>query len=223
MNRETAYRALVEKRKNHVFANDLINPSNTDFDIDEIDPWAQWQNNINAEIVVVGQEYANFETYIRTKALVERFSDRYEYPSNKNLKEYFEILGFDIGHPTNPNRENPIFFTNAVMGLKPGSMSSNFRTSWLKESREEFLKPLLDIIQPKIIIAIGAKATKSLGTIYGFKVTSHKNSVENSPFVSGQTYVFPVFHTGGLGLSNRPKHLQIADWTRIKDELLKLK
>lgn len=219
MDKKTSYLQLVDKRKKHSFSNGLTNPSDTQFDIEEIEPWAQWQNNIHAEILVVGQEYSDIETYKKTEAKVERFPDKFEYPANKNLKEYFEILGFDIGHPTKPNLQNPIFFTNAVMGLKPGTMSSNFKTSWLTESREEFLKPLITIIQPKIIIAIGSMATKTLGVIYDFKVSSHKNSVDNSPIISGQTLIFPVYHTGGLGLRNRPKVEQIADWSKIKNYL----
>jgi DNA polymerase len=219
MDKQIAYRELVNKRKKYRFNNGLTNPSETSYDIDEIDPWAQWQNNLNADILVVGQEYSDLDTFNRTEAKVERYSDRYEYPSNKNLKEYFEILGYDIGHPSYPNQSHPIFFTNAVMGLKSGSMSGNFRDSWLTESREHFLKPLIDIIQPKIIIAIGAKATKSLGVIYNFKVTSHKSMVENSPIKHGSKLIFPVYHIGGLGLSNRPKAQQIIDWTKIKNYL----
>ena len=219
MDKEIAYRQLVDKRKKHSFQNGLTNPFQTSFDIDEIDPWAQWQNNINADILVIGQEFANLDVYLRTEGKVERFLDKYEYPANKNLKEYFDILEYNIGHPLNPNKENKIFFTNAVSGLKSGSMSANFKDRWLTESREHFLKPLIDIIQPKFIIAIGSKATKTLGVIYDFKISSHKNIVDNSPIKSGSTLIFPVYHTGGLGLRNRPKTQQIADWTKIKNWL----
>lgn len=57
MDKALAYKQLVNKRKNYAFKNGLLNPSITKFDIDEIDPWAQWQNNIDADILVIGQEY----------------------------------------------------------------------------------------------------------------------------------------------------------------------
>lgn len=41
--------------------------------------------------------------------------------------------------------------------------------------------------------------------------------VDNSPIKSGQTFIFPVYHTGGLGLRNRPKTQQRTDWTKIKN------
>ena len=219
MEKNKSYIKLVEKRKKYRFNDGLTNPSQTDFDIDELDPWAQWQNNLNAKILVIGQEYCDVQTYNKTKSLVERFSDRYEYPANKNLKEYFDLLGYDIGHPLFPNKENDIFFTNAVMGLKDGTMSANFKVKWLTESREEFLIPLIELIKPTIIITIGAMATKSVGKIYNFKVSSHKNMVNNSPIKIKDILIFPVYHIGGLGLSNRSKKNQIEDWKKIKNWL----
>jgi uracil-DNA glycosylase len=148
---------------------------------------------------------------------VERVHDKYEYPANRNLVEYFKVLGYDLGHPLAPDRANPIFFTNAVMGLKNGSMSSNFSDRWLEESRREFLIPLLDVIKPKIIITIGAKPTVTIGKIYSFPVGSQTHMVNAAPIrtIAGPM-VFPVFHTGGLGLVNRPKAQQLEDWRRIK-------
>ena len=216
-NKIEEYERLVIKRKQFKFSDiGLTNPSATIFDINEIEPWAQWQNNIDADILLIGQEYCDLDTYIKTQGKVERYPEIFQYPANKNLYEYFKILGYNIGHPLKPNKTNPIFFTNAVMGLKTPPMSANFKTSWLKESREQFLSPLIDIISPKIIIAIGAGATKSLSEIYDFKITTHNEMVNNSPIKSNRQLIFPVFHTGGLGLKNRSINLQINDWKKIK-------
>jgi len=220
MSKQEAYEALVAKRKSFKFADGLTNPADTPFDVDEIEPWAQWQNNLNATVLVVGQEFSDVGTYIKTEGKVERYPEKYEYPLNKNLNEFCSLIGLDVGHPYAPNRTNPVFFTNAVMALKSGAMSANFKDSWLKESREEFLQPLIEIIRPKVIIPIGTKATLSLGKTYGFPVGSHADMVRTSPVcVVGGPMIFPVYHTGGLGLRNRSKLLQIEDWKRIKDHL----
>lgn len=113
-----------------------------------------------------------------------------------------------------------MFFTNAVMGLKDGSMSANFKDRWLKESREEFLEPLIEIIKPKVVIPSGTKATLTLGRLYGFPGGSHADMVRTSPvYVTGGPTIFPVYHTGGLGLRNRSKLLQIEDWKHINYHL----
>lgn len=216
-----AYQKLVDKRKNYTFIDkSLKNPSQSKFDTREIEPWAQWQNNLNAKILLIGQEFSDYQTFINTEGKVELVPNKYAYPSNKNLYNLFNLLGYDLGHPLSPNKENPIFFTNAVMGLKTPPMSANFKTSWIKESRDLFLKPLIDIIQPKIIITMGAVATKSVVELYNLKTMSLKNMVDNSPItVSGDRLIFPVFHTGGLGLRNRNNELQLKDWNKIKEWL----
>ena len=101
------------------------------------------------------------------------------------------------------------------MALKNGTMSSNFRDKWLKQSRIEFLVPLIDIINPDIIICIGGKATKSVCKIYGFKKESLINMVENNPIKIQGKKIFTMFHTGGLGIRNRSLHLQTKDWKNI--------
>lgn len=222
MDKTSQYEKLVIKRKSFTFLDkELTNPSKTIFDINEIEPWAQWQNNLDAKILLIGQEYCDLDTYNNVQAKVERFPNKYEYPANKNLNEYFKILEYDIGHPLVPNKNNPIFFTNAVMGLKTPPMSANFKISWLKESRNEFLIPLINIIKPQIIITVGSMAIKTIGAIYNFKVNSLAQMVANSPICLPEKniMIFPVFHTGGLGLSNRKKELQIEDWKNIKKHL----
>ena len=150
---------------------------------------------------------------------MERKLGVFEYPANKNLVEYFSLLGFDIGHPLSPQL-NPIFFTNAVFGLKDGTMSSNFKDKWLKESREVFLGPLLELIASKVVIAIGTKAIKTLGKLYSFPVNVHSKMVNAGAIrTNAGPIVVPVYHTGGLGLANRPKVAQIEDWKRIKQWL----
>ena len=102
---------------------------------------------------MVGQEFSDVGTYIKTEGKVERYPEKYEYPSNKNLNEFCSLIGLDVGHPYAPNRTNPVFFTNAVMALKSGAMSANFKDSWLKESREAVSythlrahEPVLDLV-----------------------------------------------------------------------------
>lgn len=214
--RKEEYTALVKKRKAHKFRDaELTNPAATRFDVDEIEPWAQWQNNLHATVLVVGQEFCDVDTYIRTEAKVERHPDRYEYPSNKNLREYLQLLGLDPGHPAAPNRANPVFFTNCVMGLKKPPMSANFKPKWMLESGAEFLLPLIKLIRPRVIIPIGNHATRSLGQLLHFKVGAHGAAVQNHVEREGMV-ICPVYHTGGLGFRHRPRAQQLEDWSRVK-------
>ncbi|MFZ1691710.1 MAG: hypothetical protein WAT74_00815, partial [Flavobacteriales bacterium] len=108
--KQAAYADLVAKRKRFTFADpELTNPATTPFDVDGIEPWSQWQGNIDAKLVVVGQEFCDLSTYIKVRGTVEQKAGEYEYPANRNLVDLFELLGFELGHPLNPNKSNPIF------------------------------------------------------------------------------------------------------------------
>ena len=97
MSRESRYKELVHKRKNFNFHNDLVNPSATKFDNNEIEPWASWQNDIKTDILVIGQDFCDYATYINTDGKVEQFENKFEYPANKNLRDLLKLIGRDPG------------------------------------------------------------------------------------------------------------------------------
>lgn len=69
--------------------------------------------------------------------------------------------------------------------------------SWFRNRVSLFLKPLIEgIIQPKVVVTLGEKATKSLLHEYGYKGVNFKKLVErDSPNIVGRnTAVFPLFH-----------------------------
>jgi DNA polymerase len=216
MSKKEKYLALVKKRKEFKFSNNLVNPANTKFDLNDIEPWAQWQNNLDADLLLIGQEFCDITTFIKCQGKVEQFETRYEYPSNQNLHNLFASIGIEIGHPLKPNKKAKVFFTNAVMGLKPGSMSSNFKDKWLKESRDHFLIPLIDLLQPNIIITVGSKAYLSVSKIYNYKTQSLKQQIKENPIVieNGPT-IYHFYHPGKLGVIMRNHELQLEDWKGI--------
>ena len=68
--KETKYYKLVEKRKNYKFK-ELKNPSDIldgiyDNEI-SINPWSLWQNNLDAKIMVIGQDWGDENYYIKNK------------------------------------------------------------------------------------------------------------------------------------------------------------
>jgi hypothetical protein len=209
------YLALVQKRKLFQFQVGLRNPSETEFDTIEIEPWANWQNDLDAEILVIGQEFCDFDTFNKTKGKVEQFEDKFEYQSNKNLRKLLSSIGKDPGNPLHPKKDVKLFFTNCVMGLKEGDMSANFMDKWMKPSRENFLTPLVDLIQPKIIVCIGSKAAESVSKMYNFKMGPLKEMILKNPIEIDQTKIFSMYHTGGLGIRNRSFELQLKDWQQL--------
>jgi DNA polymerase len=164
------YLSLVKKRKEHVFFEGLSNPSKIDngkYDIeDHLGPWSKWQGNLDARILLIGQDWGNIDYYLNNKGY-----DTDDNPTNQNLVELFKLIGIDIGTPSKPNFSAPVFFTNTILGIKQdGNMSAKVRKAWAKESADLFLAPLIEIIRPKTIITLGGYAYGEVARIYGLPV-----------------------------------------------------
>jgi len=213
--KQNKYNELVLKRKKFKFSDGLLNPSMIDFgqyDCDEIGAWSQWQGNHNAEILVVGQDWGDIDYFINNHG-----KDSDDNPTNNNLIELFNVINIDIGLPSKPNKSAPVFFTNSILGIKTnGKMSGKVSQKWAKESTQEFLLPLIELIKPKVIITLGAIAYKEISKIYGLPTNSLTKIVCETPKFEVQGLkIYPRFHCGRLGIANRNFELQKQDWYKI--------
>ncbi|WP_414469262.1 uracil-DNA glycosylase family protein [Methanobacterium sp. ACI-7] len=219
ISKENAYKELVKKRKNYKFSKGLKNPSEIEGGVydkeDHIGAWSKWQGNLNAEIMLIGQDWGDVDFFIKCKG--EHLDDT---PTNKNLRKLFKLIGIDIGYPNNPNLSAPVFFTNAILGLKEGRMNTPIKYSWVKNDAEEFLKPTIDIVNPKIIMTLGGKTYNAMAHIYGLRINNLKEIIHKNPIkLKDGKLLFAMYHCGNLGTANRKFELQKKDWEKIKEYL----
>jgi len=217
LSKQSQYDKLVSKRKEFTFCEGLVNPSkieNGKYDsANHIGPWSAWHGNLEAKILVVGQDWGDENYYLNNKGY-----DTDSNPTSKNLVEIFSMLDIDIGLPSNPNTNTKLFFTNTILGVKDGGMSSPVNAKWVNEGANEFLAPLITILQPNIIITLGTNPYKAVAEVYGLrKSMSLKELVGQEPVkLNDGKLLFPMFHCGGLGLRNRSLRLQKEDWSKVK-------
>ena len=96
--KQDRYADLVKKRKAFSFSEGLLNPSQIEsgkYDSPEhIGPWSCWQGSIDAYILVVGQDWGDYNYYVRNRGI-----DDDNNPTCKNLTQLFLSIGVDIGVP----------------------------------------------------------------------------------------------------------------------------
>ena len=199
-----------------------MNPSeieNGKFDSEEIGPWSRWHNDLDAKILVIGQDWGDKCFFIDNQG-----RDIDNNPTNKNLTTLFEEIEYDLGtaRPVSPFQKG-LFFSNSILGIKTSEsgMSAAVREKWVKHSTDQYTLPLIDIIKPEVIITLGTKAYRAMRFIFSeLKDGKMKDLVEEC-FVVGErkTLLFPRYHCGGLGLANRSFDNQKSDWQRIKVQL----
>lgn len=217
-----AYRDLVEMRKKcRLCEPKLVNPQivNRDSDCEEIGAWSQWYGSLNAKIVLVGQDWGTVNYYIE--------SEGKDNPKNEgmvNLTELFDSIGIQIDKPYF-SKNDLLFFTSIVLCLKDSpKMNEKVSPVHCKWCGNLFLKPLISMLQPKVIIAMGLPAFHTICSLYGLKAYEKKNlkdviGIESGFRILADTTVFPVYHCSPLGVANRKWDGQIADWKKVQRKL----
>jgi uracil-DNA glycosylase len=223
------YKTLVRKRKECRQCGDVVNPSEcADGKFDQhghIGPWSDWQGNLDAEIMVVGQEWGGTYDYL-SKCGRDTFT--YLDKTNLNLVDFFNsILQRELPDPTvlqGTKESGHFFFTNAALCLKDGTATGGKPISQNSFNRcgTAFLRPTIELVEPRVVLVLGQSAWRSLMKSYNLPHSGgiHRDDVEGDVVpLSGKTTAVALYHCGGNGLRTRKRAEQEADWKRAWNTL----
>jgi len=221
-NKEIAYRNLVQSRKICHLCEGLTNPAEYDngmFDSDHIGPWSRWQGNLNAQLMIIGQDWGD-TGYFRRYGGHERDNN----PSNKTIRELLASIEIPIPPPSSRvGSLSSIFLTNAILCLKEGGLGGDVKQDWFNNCGHHYLKPLIEIISPKVVVSLGKYAYEIICRLYNLPKTSFRDAVdrkEGEPLSKG-VVLLPVYHCSPRVLhTHRGIAQQKFDWQRIKFALV---
>jgi uracil-DNA glycosylase len=105
---------------------------------------------------------------------------------------------------------------NAILCLKPGGMQAKVKPEWFSNCRSRFLKPTIEIVQPKVLVTLGETAYRATCATYDLKTIKFRAAVETiSGFLlSSRTILMPVYHCGGLLNTHRPLESRSLIWRK---------
>lgn len=154
--RVAAYTALVQARKACRACTALVNPAACDggvYDSDQIGPWSLWQGNLNADLVIVGQDWGDTRYF-----LTNRGREAARNPTNETLAKLLRSIGIEVVAPgAGTSGGGPCFFTNAVLCLKQGGLQAKVDLEWFVNCGSRFLRQTIDLIAPKAVVWIGSE------------------------------------------------------------------
>jgi DNA polymerase len=243
-NQYLQYSALVEKRRTCNACKGLNVVHLSDCLIDEfgskdIGPWTEWQGNLDAELMIVGQEWGGTDNYIDQEG---RDEDR--DAANANLVDLLDSIGRRIEFPSEYQKkvkkpEQPHFFTNAVLCLRRGKATTSENGNIDKSGKEpvkqcfrncafKFLKPQIDLVNPKVIVTLGYQAYRSVIISCGnpgMKPEKSMKAALGQGMVNlGSVQLFPRYHCGAKSTNpnmkySRTMELQKKDWQSVSEAL----
>lgn len=218
MKKQEIYNNLVHQRKRCRSCRGLENPSVYEggkYDSSEIGPWTLWQGNLNADIMIVGQDWGDKAYFTKWKGADQPSGN----PTNSNLEKLLHQFAIDIKGPREP-QEQKIFLTNLILCLKDGGLQAPIEHEWLTNCCDKFFRKLVDLVRPRVVLALGKKVSEAILNLY--EIPHHKSwtlskLMQSSPFnLFDCTYLFPVYHCGASGVNrNRSLKDQNADWKKV--------
>lgn len=229
----------------------------------EINLWSFWQNgyrdnvtgDMSAEILLVGQDYGS---YIEDGVFIPMISKCMEGSCNSteeyvsyirnskkrndtdiNLLELFEVLGEEY----RADIKNPrLFFTNLCLGYRSCEKISGGNISKQMKHDSAYLKELIDILRPKVVICLGAltytcaveglvddaelnDTIKKQLSLIKKSFISALDSCDNHIRIECEDYGYEIFalsHPGFMGTSNRKRYTKNTSLKRLSAlEILK--
>ena len=187
-----------------------------------VNRWNVWQGNLDADIMVIGQDYGQKE---EGSSLEIWNKEAHSEPTDKKLTELFQLaFGIDVNE-----KEVPLFFTNIANCYRKRSTTGGVHSGWLPICANKYMERLIRIVQPKIIIVLGRTAFEALYCMENLTVkcsdiqpqggTSFAEIIKHRYYLDldGKNIaVFPVYHPGANSQRNRSFDEQISDWDEIK-------
>jgi uracil-DNA glycosylase family 4 len=211
--RNTRYRAMVAGRKACKCFSGLVNASALRFDSDEIGPWTRWLGDLDARVLVVGQDWGDEHAFEKQKDL-----DSPNSATNRMLRELLASVGVpvpDVGVAAGPSG---VFLTNAVLCFKDQGCQAPVREEWFQACGPRFLRPQIELVNPRVVICLGERAYGAVLSAYDLPAHPNWRRAVEGPGVmlAGGPVAVAVYHCGQRILNtHRKRDAQFEDWKRV--------
>ncbi|MEO6062158.1 MAG: uracil-DNA glycosylase family protein [Thermoflexales bacterium] len=212
------YIALVSARKvcTECHSSGLTNPAcvrNGALDSGEIGPWTRWNGDLNARLVVVGQEWGDIASFERQGGIDT------PSPTNEMLRELLASVGVSILRAPGCAQSSGVFLTNAALCLKIGGAQAPVKQEWFDNCGASFLRAQIELVQPRVVVTLGERAYRAVRDAFALPNASfHRAANRGHPMsLPISSLLVPVYHCGQRILNtHRKREAQFQDWLLVK-------
>jgi DNA polymerase len=216
MKKRTRYAALVAERKQCRLCTGLRNPAESDlaaFDSDEVGPWSRMHGDLDADLMIIGQDWGDVRYYTANRGL-----DDLRNPTMRTLERLLREIGLDISLAAYDSGPRGVFLTNAILCLKEGGLQARVERQWFKNCGANFLRQQIEIIAPRVAVALGQRAYEAVLGAFDFQAGPFRRAVEDEAGTTlpNGSRLLAVYHCGQRMLNtHRPFDQQQKDWQRV--------
>jgi DNA polymerase len=212
--RADAYRTLVAERKACAACEGcLANPSRIDggiHDSDRLGPYSRWQGNLDAPLVVVGQDFADVASFRKYGGWPGP-----DVGTNLNLVALLREAGFEIQPPRRGVPDDRLFFTNAVLCMKAGAGRGRQQRvpAWCFKKCSGFLRRTIEIVSPRVVVTLGTGALAAVRRAFEVKGSRLRGCVGKEEPLREGTVLVPMYHPSPTVVNTtRSMETMRGDW-----------
>ncbi len=183
------------------------------FECDHVSPWTKSAGNVDADIMVVGQDWSSSDILSRVplNEEVARLGYDPRFRTNTNLDDLLQ-RHFDL-------KRAECYLTNLFPYIKYGEADAKIELVDLEYCAKKFTLREIEIVAPRLVIVLGLDASKAIMGASGRKAPANMSEAINTPFRYRGTEIRCVAHTGSRGTSNRGKNQVDEDWAKLAESL----
>ncbi len=218
--KQEQYSTLVTERKRCRLCVGLRNAADAElaqFDSDEIGPWSRLHRDLDAGLMIIGQDWGDVRYYTANSGL-----DDFRNPTMRTLERLLRGIGVEVSLAEYGTNARGVFLTNAVLCLKQGGLQAQVERQWFKNCGAHFLRRQIEIVAPRVAVPLGQKAYEAMLGAFGLEAVPFRRAVEDEAGTSlpNGSRLLAVYHCGQRVLNtHRPFQKQQRDWQRVANVL----
>ena len=211
------YGSLIKKRQNSVYEgyHNLAEYHEGFYECNHVSPYSLGAGNLDAKVMYFLQDWIGHDRLLGpVDKDCAKFGCAPKLPTNRNLERWLDkYLGV---------KKQETFGTNIFPYIKDGLMSAGLKSKDINRAAAEFALPMINIVQPQVVIAFGLTTYNGLRSAAGLKKVSGLSEAIEASFKIGGAEVFCLAHPGQLGTNsrNRNNKTQVAaDWEKVAQRI----
>lgn len=193
--------------------------------------WTDWYSRIDSDIMIIAQDWGTYsdmlkyrEEYINLLSTDEEawytLINRQDTLVHKKLYKYLKKSAELEKYELEEDFLDKIYLTNAVMCARQGTSykdTKNFDVKPCTINCTKFLKKQIDIVKPKIIVALGYHPLLALSKIYNFEISPNHNDNLNIIKTNNLT-IIPAYHPTAQVKEEEQLKIYRQIWKEKKNE-----
>jgi restriction system protein len=201
----TQLEALVAKRRAAIWVG-YGNLAEYGYECDFVSPYTKSASNLDAAVFVMLQDWTSVDNNIHgPDETAARLGYTPSLPTNVRLDR---LLQTHFGL-----KRSDTYATNLFPFIKPGGLSARLPRRHLLKAAEDFGWPQINVISPKLVIALGLETFDALRKTAKLRRVGRLNDAIHQPFDNNGIRVWCQAHTGSRGTVNAGGSLAVeANW-----------